>query len=180
MEPLQDVFFWATIATATIVLEIAVSISRRKRRKVVYAISGILAIILFEFPRFIIPLLTQPSLGLNPNVARILGGVTFAVGLAIMIVAFLQLMKAKREGWKLQTSGIYGIVRHPMYLGDILWALGWSIVFNALYALALTPLWFFLRYSLAVLEEEKLIEKYGEIYIKYMQKVRKRIIPYII
>ena len=84
-------------------------------------------------------------------------------------------MKAKREGWKLQTNGVYGIVRHPMYLGDVLWALGWSIIFNALYALALIPLWFFLRYSISVLEEEKLIEKYGEIYRVYMQKVRKRI-----
>jgi len=180
MEPLRDVFFWATIATATIVLEIVVFISRRKHRKVVYALSGISAIILFEVPRFIIPLLPQPTIGLNPNVARIIGGVLFAVGMSIVVAAFLQLMKAKREGWKLQTNGVYGIVRHPMYLGDILWALGWSILFNALYALALAPLWLFLRYSLAVLEEEKLIEKYGEIYEMYMQKVRKRIIPYVI
>lgn len=180
MEPLLDVFFWATIATATIVLEIVVFISRRKHRRIVYALSGISAIILFEVPRFIIPLLPQPTIGLNPNIAKIFGGVIFAIGMSVMIVAFLQLMKAKRKDWKLQTSGVYGIVRHPMYLGDVLWALGWSILFNALYALALTPLWFFLRYSIAVLEEEKLVEKYGDIYEIYMQKVRKRMIPYII
>lgn len=180
MEPLLDVFFWAMIATATIVLEIVVFISRRKRRRIIYAISGISAIILFELPRFIIPLLPQPTIGLNPDIAKIAGGAIFAVGMSIVIAAFIQLMKAKREGWKLQTSGVYGIVRHPMYLGDVLWALGWSIIFNALYALALTPLWFFLRYSIAVLEEEKLIEKYGENYKAYMQRVPKMIIPKVI
>ena len=70
-----------------------------------------MAIILFEFPCFIIPLLPQPTIGL-PDIARILGGAIFAVGMAIAITAFLQ-MKAKR-----------GIVRHPMYSGDVLWALG--------------------------------------------------------
>ncbi len=180
MDPLDDVFFWATIATATIVLEMVVFISRRKHKRIVYASAGISAIILFEVPRFVIPTLPQPSLNLNPNLATILGGAIFAIGIAIMLISFVQLMKAKKEGWKLRTTGIYGVVRHPMYLGDILWALGWSIVFNALYALALTPLWLFLRYSLAVLEEEKLIEKYDGEYIRYMQKVRWRVLPFLI
>jgi len=143
-------------------------------------LSGISALILFEVPRIIIPLLPQPSIGLNPKTAKILGGLIFFAGLFIAGGAFSQLMKAKKENWKLRTTGFYGIVRHPMYLGDILWALGWSIIFNALYGMILTLLWFFLRYSLAVLEEEKLIEKYGETYKIYMQQVPKRIIPYIV
>jgi len=89
-------------------------------------------------------------------------------------------MVAKRRGWVLQTSGVYGLVRHPMYLGDVLWAFGLSLAFNALYALTLTPLWLFLRYSIALLEEEKLLEKYGQDYAEYMRRVRKRIIPYVL
>ena len=176
MEPIRDVFFWATVATATMFLEVAVFISRRKKRRIVYAIAGILAIILFEVPRFIIPLLPQPKFELP--FAESIGLTIFVLGLAIMAVAFAQLMKAKKEGWKLQTTGIYGIVRHPMYLGDVLWALGWSLTFRALYALALTPLWLFLRFCLATLEEEKLMEKYPE-YSDYMRRVKWRILPFI-
>jgi len=176
MEPLRDVFFWATIATATIFLEVTVFISRRRKRRIVYALAGISAIILFEVPRFIIPLLPQPKLKLA--FAKPLGLSIFVLGVIIMSIAFAQLMKARREGWKLQTTGIYGIVRHPMYLGDILWAFGWSLTFRALYALALTPLWLFLRYCLATLEEEKLMEKYLE-YSDYMRRVKWRILPFI-
>ncbi|RKX58804.1 MAG: hypothetical protein DRP29_05865 [Thermodesulfobacteriota bacterium] len=180
MELLKNVFFWATIATATIVLEILIFISRRKYKRIVYIISGISALIFFEIPRFIIPFLPQPKIGLNPYLAKILGIIIFILGLIIIIISFTQLMIAKKEKWKLRTTGAYGIVRHPMYLGDILWAFGLSIYLNALYSLILTPLWFFLRYSLAVLEEEKLVEKYGETYIRYIEKVPKRLIPYII
>ncbi len=177
MDPLQDVFFWALIATATMFLEVTVFISRRRKRRIVYALAGVSAIILFEVPRFIVPLLPQPKIDFA--FARLIGLAVFVLGLTIMMAAFIQLMKAKREGWKLQTSGIYGIVRHPMYLGDILWALGWSLMLKALYALALTPLWLFLRCSLAMLEEEKLMEKYPE-YAEYMRKVRWRIVPFFI
>ncbi len=180
MELFRDIFFWATVATNAIVLEFIIFISRRKYRRVVYVVSGISALSFFEIPRIIIPFLPQPSIGLNPSTAKILGGIIFFSGLFIICGAFFQLMKAKKENWKLRISGFYRIVRHPMYLGDILWALGWSIIFNALYGLVLTVLWLFLRYSLAVLEEEKLIEKYGEIYKNYMKTVTKRIIPYVI
>ncbi len=180
VEPLRDVFFWATVATAAIVLEITVFISRRKRRRAVYAVSGILGVILFEFPRFLIPLLPQPEIIPNAPEIRWVGWALFVTGIAVMMASFTQLMAARKRGWPLQTTGVYGIVRHPMYLGDVLWALGLSMAFNSLYALALTPLWLFLRYSIALLEEEKLIEKYGEDYVKYMHKVRRRIVPCIL
>ena len=176
MEPLHDVFFWATVATATMFLEVAVFISRRRKKRIVYALAGISAIVLFEVPRFLIPLLPQPRIEIG--CLKPIGLIVFVLGLAVMAIAFAQLMKAKREGWRLQTTGIYGIVRHPMYLGDVLWALGWSLAFKALYALALTPLWLFLRYCLATLEEEKLMEKYPE-YSDYMRRVRWRILPFI-
>jgi len=180
VEPFRDVFFWATVATAAIVLEIAVFISRRKHRRVVYAVSGILGVVLFESSRFLIPLLSQPKIIPSATEISLVGWALFVVGIAVMIVSFTQLMIARKKGWPLQTAGIYGLVRHPMYLGDVLWALGLSVAFNALYAFALTPLWLFLRYSIALLEEEKLIEKYGKDYMIYMQKVRKRIVPCIL
>jgi len=179
MDLLRDVFFWATIATATIVLEIVIFIARRKHRRAVYLVAGICALIFFEVPRILIPLLPQPTIGLSATIARTIGGVIFVLGTAILAISFTQLMKAKKEGWRLRTTGVYAIVRHPMYTGDVLWALGWSVIFNALWGLILTPLWFFLRYSLAVLEEEKLVEKYGEDYKAYMKNVPRRMISFL-
>ena len=181
MNPLYDVFFWATIATATMFLETVVFISRRRYRRIVYALAGISAIILFEVPRFIIPLLPQPSIGLDPKLALYIGGGIFALGISIMLISFYQLKTAVQDGKRsLQTSGIYGVVRHPMYMGDVIWPLGWSLALNALYALALTPLWLILRLSFSILEEEKLIEKYGDAYREYIRRVKKRIIPGVI
>jgi len=74
-------------------------------------------------------------------------------------------------------DGLYGLVRHPMYLGDVIWPLGLAIAADALYALALVPLWWGLREGLAVLEEERLADKFGEAYIAYCASVSARILP---
>ena len=176
----NNVFFWAVVACCAIVLEFLVFISRRKYKRSVYAITGIVAILMFEVPRLVIPLLPQPSLKLSEGVVRFLGGIFFWAGVAVVLGAFVQIMQAKREGWKLRTRGLYGVVRHPMYFGDILWAFGWSIMHNAFYGVLLTPVWLFLRYTLAVLEEEKLLEKYKAEYESYIESVRNRIIPFVL
>lgn len=183
MSPLQDVFLWALIPTVAMFLEVVVFTSRTKYRKRTYAVAGISAVLLFEIPRIFIPFLPQPSLGLEEYLAWSLGGVIFLFAIAFSVLTTYQLRRGepKHSKRELQTTGVYSIVRHPMYLGDVLWPVGWSIIFNAGYALALTPLWFILRLAFSVLEEEKLIaDRYGEEYVKYQQKVPKRIIPGII
>jgi protein-S-isoprenylcysteine O-methyltransferase Ste14 len=39
-----------------------------------------------------------------------------------------QFKKDPQNKGKLYTQGLFGIVRHPNYLGDILWATGWAIL----------------------------------------------------
>ncbi len=183
MNPLEDVFLWALIPTVAMFLEIVVFTSRTRYRKRTYAIAGISAVLLFEIPRVFIPFLPQPGLGLEKYIAWSLGSIIFIFAVAFSILTMYQLKKGegKHSTRKMQTTGVYGIVRHPMYFGDVLWPIGWSIIFNAGYALALTPLWFILRLSFSILEEEKLIaDRYGEEYVRYQQKVPKRIIPGII
>ncbi|MFO7967016.1 MAG: isoprenylcysteine carboxylmethyltransferase family protein [Archaeoglobaceae archaeon] len=192
MSPLEDVFLWALIPTVAMFIEVVVFTSRTRYRKRTYAIAGISAVLLFEIPRVFIPFLPQPGLGLEGYIAWGVGGIIFLFAVAFSILTMYQLKKGERgeggeggEGGhstrKMQTTGVYGIVRHPMYFGDVLWPVGWSIMFNAGYALALTPLWFILRLSFSILEEEKLIaDRYGEEYVKYQQEVPKRIIPGII
>jgi protein-S-isoprenylcysteine O-methyltransferase Ste14 len=52
---------------------------------------------------------------------------------------------AIQPGHRLETTGIYGVIRHPSYLGMLINALGWALVFNSgvgvvLVALLVAPL----------------------------------------
>jgi len=58
------------------------------------------------------------------------------------------------------TKGIYSKIRHPMYLGFILWLIGFPIFFGALFSLIISFLFIgnvlFWRY----LEEKELLERF--------------------
>jgi len=103
-------------------------------------------------------------------------------GLAFIIYSVIHLQTIKREG--LVTSGPYGLVRHPQYLGMLITTLGfssWSIwwLTNTFGIGFLNPpqtigLWFielFAYILLANIEERYLTGKYGESYGDYMNRV---------
>ena len=185
VDPLTDVFFWALLATATLFVEVVVFTSRRQFARRTYAMAGILAILGFGAPRAIIPFLPQPSMGLPGTVAVALGGLIFVLGVGIILLSIRQLRKGSQSTPDGEDSprrpvlsdGVYGLVRHPMYLGDVLWSLGLAIGFKAAYAVQLKPNWWGLRAELSVLEEERLIDKHGEAYRAYRDRVPDRIVP---
>jgi protein-S-isoprenylcysteine O-methyltransferase Ste14 len=65
-------------------------------------------------------------------------GMLAAAGGALAQVSAVTRFPAPRTGSGLQTSGIYRLVRHPMYCGGILITLGWSTIFATVAGLALT------------------------------------------
>ena len=71
------------------------------------------------------------------------------------------------------STGVYGFVRHPMYLGGILMFLGAPLLLGSLYGilagLALTVL-----LMARIVGEEKMLERELDGYREYMQKVRYR------
>lgn len=79
---------------------------------------------------------------------------------------------------KLVKHGIYGHIRHPIYLGAILLNLGAILLFSSLpgfiVMLGCVPC---ILYRIRF-EEKMLIEKFGEEYRDYMKKTKK-IIPFI-
>jgi protein-S-isoprenylcysteine O-methyltransferase Ste14 len=81
------------------------------------------------------------------------------------------------EKLELRTTGFYGIVRSPIYLGEILWCLGWAIMVRSAIGVALVPLWWFGLLILITIEEESLERSLGQIYLEYKKRVRGRIIP---
>lgn len=79
------------------------------------------------------------------------------------------------EGSTLADSGLYGIVRHPFYLGGLIFFMGWSMVAGPV-ALALTVVLAILWAFKARLEERHLSEVYSA-YSAYTKRVRWRFLP---
>lgn len=71
----------------------------------------------------------------------------------------------------LRTTGVFGWVRHPVYLGTLMFFAGF-ILWNPTTGNILTYLlvWVYLVIGIK-LEEKKLVEEFGEDYLKYQQEV---------
>jgi methanethiol S-methyltransferase len=77
----------------------------------------------------------------------------------------------KNQTWELQTHGLHGMVRHPLYTGTLLFV--WAIFLYAPYlANAISTLCLTLYTLIGIyFEEKKLQIEYGEAYRNYRQKV---------
>ena len=69
--------------------------------------------------------------------------------------------------------GVYGRVRHPMYLGTFLFYLGLSVITFSIAALAIWLVTVAYYNSLANYEESLLEERFGNEYLEYKKNVRK-------
>ena len=69
--------------------------------------------------------------------------------------------------------GVYGLCRHPMYLGVVSLLLGLSLMTFSIAAFALSVVFFVLYDRFATYEEERLIELFGEDYLEYQRRVPK-------
>jgi protein-S-isoprenylcysteine O-methyltransferase Ste14 len=82
-----------------------------------------------------------------------------------------------RQGAELVVGGAYRWVRHPIYSGVILGALGWSLLVNNVLALALTAVLIFF-FDLKSRQEEAWLRQRYPAYATYQKQVRK-LIPWI-
>ena len=82
------------------------------------------------------------------------------------------------EGQKVVSTGLYGIVRHPMYTATILMFLAMPLMMGSWWAfLVMIP--YVLAIVTRIKDEETLLTKELEGYQEYKEKVRWRLIPYI-
>ena len=83
-----------------------------------------------------------------------------------------------QEGQKVIDTGLYGIVRHPMYSATLLLFLSMPLVLGSLVALPV-----FLAYPFIIIarlkNEEQLLEAELPGYRTYQQKVKYRLIPFV-
>lgn len=112
------------------------------------------------------------------------------VGAVVLLLAYLMYASVLRENVFLSRTievqdnqhvidtGLYSIVRHPMYTSTILLFLAMPLVLGSLYAF-LIFLFYPLLIVLRIRGEEALLEEELDGYKEYKQKVKYRLIPWI-
>lgn len=141
---------------------------------------GIFCIALVEIPRIILPLdfVSQPRFG-DGYVLPVIGCLILAVALTFGSAAFWTKPATRPQKEEaLRTTGLYSVVRHPIMFCDAFWPLGLSLIFGSIIGTVLVAVWFIIAYLVTFLEEEKLIEEYGDEYLKYRERVP-RMIPFL-
>ena len=118
-----------------------------------------------------------------PLPAVIAASVIFLIGYGLYAEvmrenAYLSRTVKVEEGQTVISTGLYGIVRHPMYLASVLMFLSIPLVMGSWYALipfAFYPVLMVVR----ILDEEKLLTAELSGYEEYKRKVKYRMIPFI-
>jgi len=112
-------------------------------------------------------------------IASVLFLTAYALYAEVMLEnAYLSRTVRVEEGQKVVDTGLYGIVRHPMYMATVLLFLMIPIVLGSWYALivfAFYPAIIIVRLK----DEEDLLTRELPGYAEYKQKVKYRIIPFI-
>jgi protein-S-isoprenylcysteine O-methyltransferase Ste14 len=119
---------------------------------------------------------------LDGDPMRWLGVGLFAAGGALRIWPVFVLgrrfsgLVAIQPGHTLVTSGVYGVIRHPSYLGLLVNALGWGLAFRSGVGLLLTPLMIPPLLARMRAEERLLRTQFGAAYGAYGARTS-RLIP---
>ena len=105
-------------------------------------------------------------------------GLRISVGTVNLLVALYLARKSHRLAFKQQgetprviQESVFGIVRHPMYLGEILLYLGLLLFSLSLAAACVWGLIIGFLHVIARYEERQLLTHFGEEYREYMQEV---------
>jgi protein-S-isoprenylcysteine O-methyltransferase Ste14 len=82
------------------------------------------------------------------------------------------------RGHHVVSTGVYGIVRHPMYLGASLLMIGTPMLLGSVCGLVVGAIFTVLLMARIVGEERMLVEEL-EGYAEYREKVKYRLVPYV-
>lgn len=136
--------------------------------------------VLLQF--LLIGIIAYPFTSPTPGVLSV---AIFIAGLAVFVAAlftmkartFTIMPEPKAEG-ELVTSGIYGVVRHPMYLAVLLCAVGASLAYQSEWKWLLTAVLAVVLLLKLKREERMLVCRYAG-YAEYRKKT-KAIIPFLV
>ncbi|RMG44319.1 MAG: isoprenylcysteine carboxylmethyltransferase family protein [Acidobacteria bacterium] len=169
-------FFWAFISMIGMHgATLAVGGHRIARR--LPFVSAVLALVTAGRIMLPLPICPQPRFDLG-SWQSVAGGLILLIALGVAAPALtVKWWRPPEPGMKLRTTGIYALVRHPIYLSEVLWPAGWSLIWGSVYGLALTPIWWLAFLLHAIAEEDRLEAVLGSEYAEYKARVRGRLFP---
>ncbi len=177
--------FWVALYTLGLAIVLTATGPRPCRNLVTHRVPKpfimVFMLIFILLPPLVLPFTEGPSIGLPPMATAITGGLLFAANIVIKIASQKKIgaVPALKTKATLMTEGIYRRVRHPLYMSNILMALGMALLFNSLYGLYFSIYYFFGFCLIVNFEEFGLVEDYGEQYRQYRQRVHWKMFPLI-
>lgn len=176
MSILANPFFWAFVGMFGLLVGIALVSGIKMGQN---AILGLITIMVCDCSRIILVLPFCPQLRFEIGIWNwIIGGIFLALALLFGIPALsINWRTAPDSKMVLRITGIYGIVRNPIYLTDLLFTLGFAIMFRSIIGIALIPVWWVAFLFVVLVEETSLERALGKPYLDYKQQVKGRIIP---
>ena len=116
-----------------------------------------------------------------PTAICLVGDVLVAVGAGVVMLTVIQNSHAAatvrvEAGQKLASTGLYGLVRHPMYAGNVIMMVGVPLALGSYWGLVFVVPGLIVLVS-RIRDEEKLLQEELKGYREYMRKVRYRLLP---
>lgn len=121
---------------------------------------------------------------IDGDTVRWIGVVVFTIGGLLRIWPVYILgnrfsgLVAIQKGHTLVTTSIYGIIRHPSYLGLLTNSLGWALAFRSVVGIVLTALLVPIVVARMNSEEALLLSQFGDEYNAYRARTS-RLLPHI-
>jgi len=122
----------------------------------------------------------RPNVFLVPNVPYpvflLVGTLLLTTGL-VMLPFSARAMAAAYGKDQLVTTGMFGVVRHPIYSAWIVFLIPGIVLLTRSWLLFLTPLVAYIAFKARIRQEDKYLEKrFGQAYLEYRRRVNE-IIP---
>jgi protein-S-isoprenylcysteine O-methyltransferase Ste14 len=145
----------------------------------------VIAVLFISFPAMFVVSALDHRFGWSsvPASMSLFGDVLVAVGLGVAMLVVIQNGYAAvnvtvEAGQTLVSNGLYGLVRHPMYTGNVFLMVGVPLALGSYWGLVLiVPCMIVL--ALRIRDEEDLLTHELSGYRDYTQKVRYRLVPYV-
>ena len=118
-----------------------------------------------------------------PAAISVVGDVLVAAGLGISMLVTIQNGYAAanvkvESGQELVSTGLYGLVRHPMYSGNVVLMVGIPLALGSYWGL-LFVIPGLAVLTIRILDEEKVLSQQLAGYRDYAQRVHYRLVPYV-
>jgi protein-S-isoprenylcysteine O-methyltransferase Ste14 len=165
----------------TLLVFVSSTRSRKVENSIPKPLVRIFAFLTFVLPIIILPFTEGPKMAIPTIVAVTVGIFFLGLNLYLKIIAHREIgiSPALKSKTNLITTGVYVIIRNPLYFSNVFLAIGMAVLFKSGYVLLFSLVYSLFFWPIIYLEERDLLKKYGEEYKKYQKNTKWRMIPYL-